>query len=97
MQTVEHDEVRQVKVAGDFSVERVNEFCYLGDLLDSEGDAGRAVTARIRKAWSCFKELAPFLTHKGIAWTLKGRVYNACVRSSVLYGSETWAVRQEDM
>ena len=28
-------------------------------------------------------------------YTLKGKVYGACVRSSMIYGSETWAVNAE--
>ena len=28
---------------------------------------------------------------------MKGRVFEACVRSVVLYGSETWAVKEEDL
>ena len=30
-----------------------------------------------------------------MALRLKGKVYGACVRSSMIYGSETWAVNAE--
>ena len=35
------------------------------------------------------------LTNKKVALRLKGRVYAACVRSTMLYGSETWAANTE--
>ena len=32
---------------------------------------------------------------KKVALRFKGKVYGACVRSSMIYGSETWAVNAE--
>ena len=37
-----------------------------------------------------------FLMHKGIVLKLKGKLYDVSVRSSMLYGSETWALRKGD-
>jgi len=31
-----------------------------------------------------------------ITFIRRGRLYSSCVRSSVLYGSETWPVRKEN-
>jgi len=42
-----------------------------------------------------FRELAPILTHKGASLTIKGKVYESCVRSAMIYESETWAVKTE--
>jgi hypothetical protein len=46
-------------------MEKVGKFCYLGDMLDAEGDADFAVATRVRCAWKKFRELSPFLTSKG--------------------------------
>ena len=35
------------------------------------------------------------LTSKKVALRLKGKVYGACVRSAMIYGSETWAMDTE--
>ena len=35
------------------------------------------------------------MTSKKVALRLKGKVYGACVRSSMIYGSETWTVNAE--
>ena len=71
----------------------VEQFCYLGDTLDANGGVESAVTARIRSGWKKFRELAPFLTSKASPPKMKGTVYAACVRTSMTYGSETWALK----
>jgi len=33
------------------SLEKVDKFCYLGDMLDADGGCHLAVTTRVRSAW----------------------------------------------
>ena len=33
------------------------------------------------------------LTARGVSVKLKGKIYSACVRSSMIYGSETWLMK----
>ncbi|MBJ5627073.1 hypothetical protein JGG67_22900, partial [Salmonella enterica subsp. enterica serovar Derby] len=77
------------------SLEKVERFCYLGDMVSADGGADSAVTARVRSTWKKFKELAPILTSKGASLWLKGKIYQSCVRSCMMYGSETWAMKKE--
>jgi len=81
----------------DSKYELVNRFRYLGDMVGAGGGAEEASRARVRSAWCKFRELAPFLTKRGASLTLKGKLYNVCVRSVLIYGSETWEMRVEDM
>ena len=37
------------------------------------------------------------LTSRALSLRTKGRVFDACVRSIVLYGGETWAVKANDL
>ena len=37
------------------------------------------------------------MTSKYLALTTKGRLYDACVRSAMLHGSEIWATRKTDL
>src|SRR5260221_8826832 len=67
----------------------------LGDMINADGGADSAVVARVRSAWKKFRELSPILTRKGASLVLKGKVYRSCVRSCMLYGSETWPMRAE--
>lgn len=36
------------------------------------------------------------LKARGASLTLKGKIYSACVRSSMIYGTETWPLKVED-
>jgi len=85
-----------VDTGADAHLELVDKFCYLGDMLSVDGDADAAVGARIRIGWSQFRQLVPLLTNKDILLIMRGRLYNSCVRSIMLHGSETWPVRQEN-
>jgi len=76
-------------------LEKVSKFCYLGDMLNANGGADSAVIARVRSAWKKFRELSPILTHKGASLAVKSKVYTCCVRSCMLYGSETWPLKVE--
>ena len=69
-------------------------FAILGICL--VGGAGEASRVRIRCAWKKFRELSPILTARGASLALKGKIYSACIRSSMIYGSETWPMKVED-
>ena len=56
-----------------------------------------AITARMKSAWKKFRELESILTRKGLSLKLKGKIYSICVRSVMLYGSETWALKGENV
>ena len=75
------------------SIECVEEFCYLGDMLNCGGGAGAASRVRVGCAWKKFRELNPILTARGAYLKLKSKIYSACVRSSMIYGSETWSMK----
>jgi len=51
-----------VDIGDGSSVETVDEFCYLGEVLSVDGEADAAVTARIHSCWFKFRSLASFLT-----------------------------------
>ena len=56
-----------------------------------------ASSARVRCAWAKFTELMRILTSRGASLKMKEKIYKACVRSVMMYGSETWATRVEDI
>ena len=79
------------------SLEIVDKFCYLGDMIGACGGAEDASRARVRCGWKKFHELTPVLTLKGASFKLKGKIYSTCVRSAMVYGSETWPMKKEDL
>ena len=86
--------IQEVDLAEDLMVDRytyecLKSFCYLGDTLDGDGGVDLAATAGIKNGWMKFRELLSFLTSRAPPLEMKGRVYASCVRSSMVYGSET--------
>ena len=63
---------------------------------EEEGRAERAVITRIGKGWGKFRALAPLMCTKSTPMALRGKLYSACVRSCMVYGSETWALTVEN-
>ena len=69
-------------------MERVRGFCCLRDRVNASGGCKAAVTARARIGWVNFRECRELLNSKRFSFK-KGIVYRRCVRSVMLYGSET--------
>lgn len=78
------------------TIEEVREFCYLGDMLDCEGGAERAVRHRISVAWFKWRELSSLLGNKAIPLKYRARAYNACIRTTMTYGASTWPLTQRE-
>ena len=62
-------------------------------MLKDAGRVEQAVAARVRAAWMKFRELGGILHIQRASSRMKGVVYKACVRSLVMYGTETWAMK----
>jgi len=89
--------LEEVSLGTDGNMECVNKFRHLGDMIGTDGGAEEASRARVRSAWAKFKELTPVLTARGASLKVKGKVYKACVQRVLVYSSETWPVKVEDM
>ena len=72
-----------VDIGNGVVLERVGSFCYLGDMLEEEGGAERAVITRIGKGWSKFRELAPLMCAKSTPMALRSKLLRLCEK---LYG-----------
>ena len=77
--------------------EIVDKFCYLGNMLIQEGSCEHAILKRIQTGWLKFRELSGLLIGKGISLRAKGIIYITCIRPAMLYGSETWPTKVEDI
>ena len=82
---------------GENMYEVVDQFCYLGDMISAGGGAEASLVSQVRSGWKKFRELLPLLTSRVFSLKMKGQLYAACVRSAMVYGSETWAVKEDDM
>jgi len=66
-------------------------------MLVAQGGVEASVRNRVSCAWGKFLELALILTKRGVSLKLKGKFYRACVQRVLLYSSETWAMKAEDV
>jgi len=69
--------------------------CYLGSIVAENGGTSREVSARIQKARESFSKLRRVWLSKSLRKDTKIRIFNACVKSVLLYGCETWFVTKE--
>src|SRR3989442_6845818 len=90
------DGVRQVVLEAMEELEVVDKFCYLGDVIGKGGGAEEASRARVRCAWGKFRDLR-LLTARGASLRLKGKISRVYVQRVLVYGSETWPVKVDDM
>ncbi len=72
-------------------VEHVNEFQYLGSVIAENGRIDSEVDMRIANASKAFGALRQSVfSDKILTINTKRRIYQACVLSVLLYGSECW-------
>ena len=78
-------------------IETAHSFLYLGSKVDSSGNYEKAVTANMRSGWTEFKECRDISLSKRFFFKIKERIYSSCVRSTMLFGSEVWCLRQNEL
>ncbi len=78
-------------------LEGVEEFKYLGDVLNNGGGCMRAVMGRVQAAWMSFKELGGLLCGNKLGLKQKGRLYKGCIRSVLGYGAEIWTTGVKEL
>ena len=71
-------------------LEEVEGFTYLGSNVDGEGGTERDVTARINKARMSYGMLGNIWREGTISLRTKLQIFNANIKSLLLYGAETW-------
>ena len=65
--------------------------------MNTSSGCKAAVTARARIGWVKFKGCGELLNSKRFSLKTKAMVFRSCVRSAMLYGSETWCLRENEM
>ena len=79
----------KVSVDGE-DLEEVDTFCYLGSVVNVDGEVKEEVNIRIGKASTAFRNLGNIWKSGKISRKRKIRLYKSNVRSLLLYAAETW-------
>jgi hypothetical protein len=78
----------------------VDEFCqeyeYLGVIFDTGETDNKEIRSRVIQARKCIACLNGILWSKDIRKERKLNIYNALIKSSILYGSETWRLTENN-
>ena len=77
-------------------VETVKRFCYLGDRLNASGECEAAVISRVGIGWMKLRECGELLRGR-FSLRKKGMIFRSCVRSAMLYRSETWCLKESEI
>ena len=82
---------------GNDKSQAVDTFDYLNDSIGQSGSCFEATTDSVKVAWRNFHSLLLALTNSGILSKVRGHAYNACICSVVLYASETWVIKVDNI
>ena len=74
----------------DEAIEEVDNFTYLGSIVDKQGGTDADVRTRIGKARAAFIQLKNIWSSTDLTLNTKIRIFNTIVKPVLLYGAETW-------
>ena len=74
----------------------VQSFKYIGSTIDRGEGARKDVWTRVTKAWSKWIELSGVICDKKMPTKLKLMAYQTLIRSTLLFGRETWPMSVKD-
>ena len=75
----------------------MDEFKYLGSMVQENGKCKKEAKKRIQAGWSRWRKVSGIICDRKLSTRVKEKVYNTTVRPAMLYGMETVALtrRQE--
>ncbi|KAK3553470.1 hypothetical protein QTP70_003514 [Hemibagrus guttatus] len=82
-----------VRLQGE-EVKKVQEFKYLGSIVQSNGECAKEVKKRVQAVWNGWRKVSGVLYDRKISARIKGKVYRTVVRPAMLYGLETVSLRK---
>ena len=85
-----------VKLNGE-DLPTTEEFTYLGSTVRHDGGAGSDIRNRLNKARNAFRMLNNVWKSSQYSTETKLTLYQSCVLSTLLYGSECWSMTASDL
>jgi hypothetical protein len=75
-------------------VPKKDTFCYLGSMLQKNGDIDEDVSHRIKADWLKWRQASGVLCDPRVRLKLKGKFYRTAIRLVMLYGAECWPTKR---
>ncbi|KAJ8954674.1 hypothetical protein NQ318_011365 [Aromia moschata] len=80
-----------------YNFEEVDRFKYLGTIFKRQPGVSEEINSRITAGNRCIGALNAVLKNKGTSKKLKMRIYKTVIRPIVIFGSEVWTLRKEEV
>src|SRR5215469_10184143 len=74
------------------SIERVEEFKYLGTTLTNQNSIQEEIKSRLKAGKACYYSVQNLLSSSLLSKNLKIKIYSTIILRVVLYGCETWSL-----
>jgi len=74
------------------SIERVEEFKYLGTTLTNQNSIQEEIKSRLKSGNACYYSVQNLLSSRLLSKNLKIKIYRNIILPVVLYGCETWSL-----
>ena len=74
------------------SIERVEEFKYLGMTLTDQNSIQEEIKSRLKLGNACYYSVQNLLSSRLLSKNLKIKIYRTIIFPVVLYGCETWSL-----
>jgi hypothetical protein len=78
------------------SIERVEEFKYLGKMLTNKNSIQEEIKSRLKLGNACYYSVQNLLSFSLLSKKLKIKIYRTIILPVVLYGCETWSLTLRD-
>ena len=75
-----------------YSIERVEEFKYLGTKLTNQNSIQEEIKSRLKLGNACYHSVQNLLCSSLLSKNLKIKIYRTTILPVVLYGCETWSL-----
>ena len=74
------------------SIERVEDFKYLGTRLTNQNSIQEEIKSRLKLGNACYYSVQNLLSSSLLSKKLKSKIYRIIILPVVLYGCETWSL-----
>ena len=86
----------QIKDRNSIELKQVEEFRYLGAVIQENGGCSKTVRARSGEAWQKWRELTCIVCNKRMPLKTKIKIYKSVIRPILFYRTESAALRREE-
>ena len=76
-------------------LENVENFSYLGHIIDPNGNRNAEIKKRTQLSWAAFGKLNNIFKNKDIPLNFKRKTFDQCILPVLTYGSETWTLTKK--